>query len=256
LDTALCIPFGLGSTGITAAVGDRLTVQADGKTVRFYKNSTLVYSMAQVSPTEILHGGFCAFKGSATFSGITFSAGGNAGADGANAKGITLTATSAFFPYDAAGNPITQTVTFKATRQNTTVQTQWTIRDRAGSSFTGNAAALAAMYPTAFTRVDDDTLTMTHTQFVAWIAGGAVRETTTVEATVTDGDSAHLPAFGLVDEIVVVDAADGAIGRDDDGIEAVYLVELFGGSRRSAGHAGELVVEAEVILECDRGKGA
>lgn len=109
------------------------------------------------------------------------------GVDGASAKAVTVTATSAFFPFDAAGAAISQTVMFKAVRQNTTVQTQWTIRDRAGGSVTGNAAYIASTFPTAFTRVDDDTLTMTHTQFVAWIAGGAVRETTTVEATITDG---------------------------------------------------------------------
>ena len=42
------------------------------------------------------------------------------------------------------------------------------------------------------------------------------------------------------------------VGIDDD-LELVDLVELLGLGHRRAGHAGELVVQAEVVLERDRG---
>ena len=45
------------------------------------------------------------------------------------------------------------------------------------------------------------------------------------------------------------------MGRDRDDLELVDLVELLGLGHRRAGHAGELVVEAEVVLERDRGHG-
>ena len=57
-----------------------------------------------------------------------------------------------------------------------------------------------------------------------------------------------------VDLVVLVDAGDRAVGRDLDHFEVVDLQELVGLGRRRAGHAGELVVEAEVVLEGDRGE--
>ena len=44
------------------------------------------------------------------------------------------------------------------------------------------------------------------------------------------------------------------MGRDRDDLEVVDLVELLGLGHRRAGHAGELVVEPEVVLERDRGE--
>ena len=46
-----------------------------------------------------------------------------------------------------------------------------------------------------------------------------------------------------------------AVGRDGDDLELVDLVELLGLGHRRAGHAGQLVVEPEVVLERDRGEG-
>jgi hypothetical protein len=45
-----------------------------------------------------------------------------------------------------------------------------------------------------------------------------------------------------------------AVGRDLDDVELVDLGEFVGFGRRRAGHAGELLVEAEVVLEGDRGE--
>ena len=44
------------------------------------------------------------------------------------------------------------------------------------------------------------------------------------------------------------------VGRDGDHVEAVDLEELLLLGHRRAGHAGQLVVEAEVVLEGDRGE--
>ena len=46
-----------------------------------------------------------------------------------------------------------------------------------------------------------------------------------------------------------------AVGRDGHDLELVDLVELLGLGHRRAGHAGQLVVQAEVVLERDRGEG-
>ena len=58
--------------------------------------------------------------------------------------------------------------------------------------------------------------------------------------------------LGAVHEIRVLDAAQRAVGRDHHDIELVDLRELLRFGVRRAGHAGELCVLAEVILEGDR----
>ena len=62
-------------------------------------------------------------------------------------------------------------------------------------------------------------------------------------------------AARFVDAIVRIGARDRAIGRDDGDIQFVDVVKFvrlgFGG----AGHAGELLIEAEIILDRDRGEG-
>ncbi len=50
----------------------------------------------------------------------------------------------------------------------------------------------------------------------------------------------------------MVEARDGLVGRDGDHVELVDLVEFLGLGERGAGHARELLVEAEVVLEGDR----
>ena len=54
------------------------------------------------------------------------------------------------------------------------------------------------------------------------------------------------------DEVRLILANHRAMGRDRDDLELVDLVELLGLGHRRAGHARELVVQAEVVLERDR----
>ena len=69
------------------------------------------------------------------------------------------------------------------------------------------------------------------------------------------GDGLVLRLLGAVDEVDVVDALHRPVGRDRHHAELVDLVELGGLGHGRTGHAGELVVEAEVVLEGDRGEG-
>ena len=64
-------------------------------------------------------------------------------------------------------------------------------------------------------------------------------------------DRVPLFLLGAVDEIGILDAAQRPVRRDDDDVELVDLVELFGFGVGGAGHAGELLVLAEVVLEGD-----
>jgi hypothetical protein len=59
---------------------------------------------------------------------------------------------------------------------------------------------------------------------------------------------------GPVDLVVLVLAADRQVGRNLGDVEAVDVAELLGFRRRRAGHAGELLVHAEVVLEGNRGQ--
>ena len=65
-------------------------------------------------------------------------------------------------------------------------------------------------------------------------------------------DGVELRLHGLEDEVVLVVARDRHVGRDLDDVQAVDLDELLLLRLRGAGHAGELLVEAEVVLERDR----
>ncbi len=88
-----------------------------------------------------------------------------------------------------------------------------------------------------------------------------------------DGNRAHqhrlplLQAFGdlrddravllvgrAVDLVVGIDAPDRHVGRNLDHVQAVDVHELRRLGHRRTGHAGELAVEAEIILEGDRGE--
>ena len=55
-----------------------------------------------------------------------------------------------------------------------------------------------------------------------------------------------------VDRVGLFDAPQLAVGRDDHHLELVDLVELLGLGVGRAGHAGQLAVLAEVVLEGDR----
>ena len=57
--------------------------------------------------------------------------------------------------------------------------------------------------------------------------------------------------FRPVDRVGLFDAPQLAVGRDDHDLELVDLVELFGLGVGRAGHARQLAVLAEVVLEGD-----
>ena len=68
------------------------------------------------------------------------------------------------------------------------------------------------------------------------------------------GHGAPLAVLGLVDLVVAVVADHRHVGRDLDHRQLVDLHELGRLGQRRAGHARELVVHAEVVLERDRGE--
>ena len=68
-------------------------------------------------------------------------------------------------------------------------------------------------------------------------------------------DRDELGFFGLVDQVGLVGADHRPVGGDRDDAELVDLVQLGGLGLGGTGHAGELVVEAEVVLQRDRGDG-
>ena len=65
-------------------------------------------------------------------------------------------------------------------------------------------------------------------------------------------DRVPLAVLGPKHEIGEVVADHLSVGRDDDDLEPVDLAELFGLGLRRPGHARQLVVHAEVVLEGDR----
>jgi hypothetical protein len=68
-------------------------------------------------------------------------------------------------------------------------------------------------------------------------------------------DGRVLLGGGAVDLVVLVLADHRPVGRDDHGFQAVDLLEFVGLGVGRAGHAGELAVHAEIVLEGDRGQG-
>jgi hypothetical protein len=60
--------------------------------------------------------------------------------------------------------------------------------------------------------------------------------------------------LGAIDDVGILFAQQRAIGRNDDDFEPVNLVEFRGFGFRRAGHAGQLLIHAEIILERDGGE--
>ena len=61
-------------------------------------------------------------------------------------------------------------------------------------------------------------------------------------------------SFGvLVERVFLVDARDRHVGRDRDDVHLVDVVEFGRLGRRGAGHARQLGIHAEIVLEGDRG---
>ena len=69
------------------------------------------------------------------------------------------------------------------------------------------------------------------------------------------GGSFEFFFLGAVDDVGVLDAEHRLVGGDDDDFELVDLLEFGGFGFGRAGHAAELLVEAEVVLEGDGGEG-
>ena len=61
-------------------------------------------------------------------------------------------------------------------------------------------------------------------------------------------------ATGLVDAVVMVFARNRPVRRNDIQVQLINVMELCGFSLGGASHAGQLLVEAEVILNRDRGE--
>ena len=69
------------------------------------------------------------------------------------------------------------------------------------------------------------------------------------------GHGGELGFLGLVNQVVVVLADVGLVRRDRHNAKLVNLVELSCLGFSGTGHAGELVVEAEIVLQGDGGQG-
>ena len=65
-------------------------------------------------------------------------------------------------------------------------------------------------------------------------------------------DAFELLLLAAEDQVGQIGADHRPVGRDGDDLEVVDGVELVGLGQRGAGHAGELVVEAEEVLQGDR----
>ena len=88
-------------------------------------------------------------------------------------------------------------------------------------------------------------------------AGGADEHRLADLVTLGDivSDRAELGLFGLVDQVGLVLADHVPVGGDLHHTELVDLVQLGGLGLGGAGHSGQLVVEPEVVLQCDGGQG-
>ena len=68
------------------------------------------------------------------------------------------------------------------------------------------------------------------------------------------GRVAELLHFGAVDHVRVFFADHGFVGRDNHHFQLVNLIKFRRFGFRRAGHAGQLFVHAEIVLERDRGQ--
>ena len=68
------------------------------------------------------------------------------------------------------------------------------------------------------------------------------------------GGVAELLLLGAVDDVVEFLADHRPVGRDDGDVEIVDFLEFGGFGFRGTGHAGQLLVHAEIILEGDGGE--
>lgn len=64
-------------------------------------------------------------------------------------------------------------------------------------------------------------------------------------------DCVEFRGLGLVDEVVHILSYHGLVGRNLHDVERIYLLEFLALRHSRTGHTGELVVESEVVLECN-----
>ena len=65
------------------------------------------------------------------------------------------------------------------------------------------------------------------------------------------GDGVELRVDRAIDQVVLVDTGDGPVRRDGDDRQLVDLAELLVLGHGGTGHARELLVKAEVVLQRD-----
>ena len=70
-----------------------------------------------------------------------------------------------------------------------------------------------------------------------------------------DQNGGVLLALGAIDLVVNIDTHDGAVGRDLGHVHLVDVVEFRGLGRGGAGHARQLGIETEIVLDGHRGEG-
>ena len=95
-----------------------------------------------------------------------------------------------------------------------------------------------------------DFLTAEHTgkDFRGFDTGGAEEDGLSLQVALLDevDDGLEFFALGLVDLVVEIFPRDGAVRWHDEDLELVDVVEFGGFGLGGAGHASELLVEAEV----------
>ena len=102
-----------------------------------------------------------------------------------------------------------------------------------------------------FNALDPFSLTIVPTQFVAV---GQFDDVPLVQPLDLVGDRVVLLALGAVDHVGMVDPLQRPVGGNGDHVELVDLPELAGLGHGRAGHAADLVVELEEVLQRDRGQ--
>ena len=106
--------------------------------------------------------------------------------------------------------------------------------------------------------VVDDLLQLEHARdhFRGFDAGGADEDRLALGVELLDqlDDGGEFLAACLVDAVVVILALHRTVRRDGEHIEIVDVMELGGVGLSRAGHAAQLLVEAEVVLNGDGGE--
>ena len=188
-------------------------------------------TVAYTGSTYTISGGFDAGEdtavitiratGSGTYSGVildkVFSlAKSKAGTDGSSSKLLAVSTSRQLISYSSTGvlNPVTQTTTLSANKQNTTATVNWTIQDSIGNTLT------PATYLSATT---GDSITMTAANFQAAISVNA-SEGVIIIGTLTDG-------ITLSDRVTIMKVKAGADGTDGtdgtDGVDGVNSATVF-----------------------------